>query len=302
MLLARLTCPAANCMDNAVTLSRAKAVWLQGRAKELNRQLVFSGNFEWNGGPKPRLVFASSNPCRVRLNGKFAWYGPARGPEGFFRMDDVALDAEQGLNCLEIECAGYNCESFYFQRQDSFLQAAVVCGGRTVLRTAASGEGIFTSRKSARVQKVSRYGHARMFGEAYVLPQVAEPCLPLEELPSPRLLPRIVEKPCFELMDDFLPVSAGACAYDSLAKTKQAIYVDNAGRSGKDGFRKDELEYNLWDMQQRFRPEEGMAPEKAETYSLGEKKHLLFDPPDDVVRHDRTPRLEFAGHRTLVEE
>ena len=27
-----------------------------------------------------------------------------------------------------------------------------------------------------------------------------------------------------------------------------------------------------------------------------------FDPPDDVVRHDRTPRLEFAGHRALVEE
>ena len=279
VLLAFPMCPAVCALDNGASLSGARAVWLQGASKELNRQLVFSGTFEWKGGEKPRLVFASSNPCRVRLNDRFAWYGPARGPEGFFRTDDVALDAERGLNRLEIECAGYNCESFYFQRQDSFLMAAVVCGGRTVLRTAASGDGIFSARGSARVRKVSRYGHARMFGEAYVLPQTAASSLPLEELPAPRLLPRIVEKPCFELMDDFIPVSAGACAYDSRAETRPVVFVDNAGRSGKDGFRKDELEYNLWDMQQRFRPEEGRAPEKTETYFLGKERHLLFESP-----------------------
>ena len=102
VLLALPMCPAVCALDNGASLSGARAVWLQGASKELNRQLVFSGTFEWKGGEKPRLVFASSNPCRVRLNDRFAWYGPARGPEGFFRTDDVALDAERGLNRLEI--------------------------------------------------------------------------------------------------------------------------------------------------------------------------------------------------------
>ena len=257
----------------------ARAVWHEGNSRTLNEQLVFSGSFAWQGGEKPRLKLAASNPYRVRLNGRFAWYGPARGPKGFFRMDDVELDAVRGANEIEIECAGYNCASFYFQKQESFLAAEVVCGGRTLLCTAASGENAFKARPSARVRKVSRYSHARMFGEAYVLPSAASAPLTLEEFDMPRLLPRIVKRPCFALRDDFRPVSAGTCTYDETAKTRPMGFADNAGTPGTDGFVKNELVYNLWDMQQRFRPTEGAAPAKAAFYRLDSGSHVLFEGP-----------------------
>jgi alpha-L-rhamnosidase len=240
---------------------------------------LFSGSFKWGGGEKPRLRFASSNPCRVRLNGKFAWYGPARGPKGFFRVDDVELKAAEGDNEIEIECAGYNCASFYFQKQESFLAAEVTCGGRILLRTAASGGDAFEARKTARVRKVNRYSHARMFGEAYVLPAAPSEPLALEEFAMPRLLPRIVGRPCFALCDDFLPVSAGECPYDENAKTRSAGFADNAGTPGTDGFPKSELVRNLWHEQQRFRPAEGSAPAKADVYRVDAGRHILFEGP-----------------------
>ena len=257
----------------------AQAVWQAGCSEEMNLQLIFSGTFNWNASERPRLRFTSSNPCRVKLNGEFAWYGPARGPKGFFRVDEVELNAVKGVNKIEIECAGYNCASFYYQKQKSFIAAEIVCGGKTLLHTDLCGESVFNAYQSNRVRKVNRYSHARMFAEAYVLPAVESAPVKLERMDMPSLLSRMVNRPCFDLCDDFYPVSSGGCIYDESAKVTPMGFADNAGTPGIDGFKKSELVYNSWEMQQRFRPIEGKAPAKSKLYQLDCCTHILFESP-----------------------
>lgn len=272
----------------------AEPVWHAGHETEMNEQLSFRGVFEWRGGKQPVMRLASSNPYRVRLNGRFAWYGPARGPKGFFRVDEVPLPVKVGANLVEIECAGYNCANFYFQKQPSFLQAEVVMDDgrrgdgedavatqcKVVLRTAAkAGEGALSTCATGRVRKVSRYSHARAFGEAYVLPEEKGAALPLAVQPDVALLPRIVSAPDFSVADDFLPVAGGACPYDGKCETKKVGFIDGAGKPGMDGYPKGELVYDLWDGQQRFRPVEGPAPAKADAYALAAGEHVRFEAP-----------------------
>lgn len=188
----------------------ARPVWHAGHEREVNEQLLFRGRFASDGAERPVLRFASSNPCRVRLNGAFAWYGPARGPKGFFRVDEVPLDAKPGVNELEIECAGYNCASFYFQKQPSFLKAEVSSGGRTLLRTdAKEGPSFFAASPAGRVKDARRYSHARTFCEIYEYPAVGTP-LPLAVQPEIAELSRRAAVPdFFTVADDFREVSDG---------------------------------------------------------------------------------------------
>lgn len=262
------------------TFAAAEPVWHAGHEEEMNEQLVFRGDFSCADGDRPVLKIASSNPYRVELNGSFAWYGPQHGPKGFFRVDEVALDARPGANVLEIECAGYNCASFYWQRQPSFVEAEVTCGGKTLLRTSAAlGPDAFAARPSARVRKVSRYSHARPFGEAYALPARDHAEVALARMPEVAFLPRRAPAPDFSVADDFLPVAGGPCAYDKEAKTAPAGFVDSAGAKGIDGFPPAELEFDLWREQQRFRPEPGPPPAPAGRYELAEGRYLRFKSP-----------------------
>ncbi len=267
-------------MKSETLLQGALPVWHKGHAEEMNEQLVFSGVFEWREGAKPVLKLTSSNPYRVKLNGKFVWYGPARGPKGFFRLDDIQLDAKPGSNEIEIECAGYNCASFYFQKQPSFLVASVECAGKQLLKTSAgSGKGVFAAKPSSRVKKVSRYSHARTFGEAYVLPVTDSAALELEEFAPPALLKRIAAPPDFSVADDFMPVAAGKCVYDTKRETRKIGFVDTAGTQAVSGYPKAELVYDLWDAQQRFVHDSGKAPTKAAEYPLKGGAYTRFEGP-----------------------
>ena len=260
--------------------SAAEPVWHKGHETEMNEQLVFRGNFSCANGDRPVLKIASSNPYRVTLNGDFAWYGPQHGPKGSFRVDEIPLAAKSGANVLEIECAGYNCASFYWQKQPSFIEAEVSCEGDVLLRTAAvQGPGTFTARPSARVRKVSRYSHARPFGEAYELPAKGDGVLELARMPEVSLLPRRAPTPDFSVADDFRPVAGGACAYDKESDTTPIGFVDAAGADGTDGFPRGELKFDLWREQQRFRPEPGTAPEPAAGYALKAGRYLRFESP-----------------------
>jgi hypothetical protein len=187
----------------AAGFAEAKGVWHKGHELEVNEQLCFRGVFEWREGEKPVLKLASSNPYRVTLNGEFAWYGPARGPKGFFRVDEVALSPRKGGNLIEIECAGYNCPTFYFQNQPSFLEAELSLGGKVLVKTAAGGvKNSFTAYTTGRVKDVKRYSHARSYCEVYDLPWKAS-AVELAETPPVVHLPRIVSAPDFSTVDDF---------------------------------------------------------------------------------------------------
>lgn len=282
------------CLVGSALPSVAEPVWHAGHAEEMNEQLVFSGSFEWSGGAKPVLRLASSSPYRVKLNGKFAWYGPARGPKGHFREDMVTLDAHVGTNAVEIENAGYNCASFYFQKQPSFLQAEVEVGGSVVLRTSAKGvTGTFSARRTGRVRKVNRYSHARPFGEAYVVGEPSEAPLTLDRQPDVTLLPRIVPTPDFSVVDDFTPVFGGICVFDESCATKKLACVENAGRAGMDGYPKSGLAYDLWDAQQRFKTVSTNSLGKASRYPLSAGTFAFFEAH---VNRTGFPQLRVVCH------
>ena len=265
--------------ESAAAFGDVKAVWHKGHETELNEQLLFRGVFDWRVGKEsPVLRLASSNPYRVKLNGGFVWYGPARGPKNFFRVDEVRLSPQPGTNVLEIECAGYNCRSFYLQRQASFLQAGLSCGGKTMLKTSATpGADVFTAVKSARVQRVSRYSHARPFGEAYVLPGPPPVPLELAAFEMPALIQRQAAKPDFTVMDDFEPQVAGACVYDANAQFPSIGFVDDAGKPKTDGYPKAELEYDLWAEEHRFRLDPGQKCPKSARYALETGRYVFFE-------------------------
>ncbi len=117
----------------------------------------------------------ASSLYRIFVNGEFAGHGPARGPHGYYRVDewDIADRLKPGKNTVAIEVAGYNACSFYLLDQPSFLQAEII-SHRKVLATTALSEkdgkkqfSPFVLRE--RVQKVQRYSFQRPFIEVYRL-------------------------------------------------------------------------------------------------------------------------------------
>ena len=154
----------------ALGFFNSEPVWHAGHETEMNEQLRFVSAFCCSDDEPVKVVVAASNPFRIRLNGKFAGYGPARGPLGWFRLDEWPLATTKGTNTIEIECAGYNCNSYYFQRQPSFIQAEVRQGDRTLVMTAAKeGVNVFRACRVTRVRKVNRFTYQRKFGREIAL-------------------------------------------------------------------------------------------------------------------------------------
>ena len=118
---------------------KAKAVWAEGREREVNCTCVFTARFpRLNSG---RLRVTASCLYRAFLNGRLAAYGPARAAHGYFRVDEIELADLSDDNLLCIEVAGYNCNSFYTLNQPSFLQAEIESGGEIIAYTAAPEAG-----------------------------------------------------------------------------------------------------------------------------------------------------------------
>jgi alpha-L-rhamnosidase len=146
----------------------AKPIWAKGQELEKNITCGFRAVFNWNGSKE--VVFRAAASCIYRffVNGEFAGAGPARGPHGFYRVDECSLAncLRDGENIVAVEVAGYNINSFSLLDQPSFLQAEIISGGRVMAATGESGE--FTcSILMERVQKVQRYSFQRAFAECY---------------------------------------------------------------------------------------------------------------------------------------
>ena len=122
-------------------------------------------------GEKVVLRVAAATIYRAWLNGHFLGCGPARGPHGYFRVDqwDLGGKLQPGKNVIALEVAGYNANSYYLLDQPSFLQAEVVAGDRVLASTAGEGEKFAAQVLDYRVQKVQRYSFQRPFTEVYRL-------------------------------------------------------------------------------------------------------------------------------------
>ena len=205
---------------NAPVFLSARPVWLQGRETERNVTACF--RVEVDGAAAAQAVVRLTASCAYRLfsNGDFLGYGPARGPHGYFRVDEWPLQGRcrPGANVIAIEVAGYNANSFYLLDQPSFLQAEVVAGRTVLASTHGAGTQFEAQVLASRVQVVQRYSFQRPFSEVYrrkpgddawrcgapFQPQ------PLAEQPACALLPRLAPYPSFTVQPVQHEVAAGA--------------------------------------------------------------------------------------------
>jgi alpha-L-rhamnosidase len=203
-----------------VLLESSHPIWPEGRETEKNLFVGFRTVFECSKENEPVLRIAASSLYRVYLNGQFIGHGPARGPHGYYRVDEWPLGSRlHERNVLAIEVAGYNVNSFYLLDEPAFLQAEVVSDGRILASTAGKGAHFEATVLKHRLQKVQRYSFQRPFIEYYrlnegddqwwdkPLAESAQASCPL--LPRRRLLNRRVAYPHFSRHQPLLAVSQG---------------------------------------------------------------------------------------------
>ena len=220
----------------------AKSVWPEGREARMNDFVEFRASFEVKDGDMPVLRVTGCSVYRIRLNGEFAGYGPARAAKGFFRVDEWPLAAKAGRNDLVIEVSAYNCRTFYIPMQTPFLQAEVVVGNRVLAATGSD----FRAYETPRVTKCSRYSYQRAFGEAYRLsPEWKGAELPLAEGPQVRILERIAPYPMFNVIADLKPMSYTEVKWKKPDSFRKARWIDDT-KPWVGCYKPDELEVNLW--------------------------------------------------------
>ena len=216
-----LAVPSPAPADTMVTsFDSARPVWPTGRDTEKNLFVGFRAVFEC---PQPQgcvLRITASSLYRVYLNGRFIGHGPARGPHGFYRVDQWPLKTRDGReNTLAIEVAGYNVNSFYLLDQPSFLQAEIVANGKVLASTAGAGVHFEATILKHRLQKVQRYSFQRPFIEYYRLKEgddrwwkqrpADEAWASCSPLSPKKLLVRRVAYPTFEKRQPLRVVSRG---------------------------------------------------------------------------------------------
>lgn len=208
---------AASVFAETPSFKVAKPVWAEGREKEMNVNLSFFGRFEIGDVSATNVLrITGCSAYRIYVNGKFAGYGPARGPKGYDRLDEwnLAPYLSRGTNCISIDVAGYNCPSYYLVNQPSYLQAEVETNGRIVLATSADSG--FVVSVAPREQKVPRFSFQRTFTEVWHGPSNhLPPAVKLAEQPQKPLLPRIADYPTFTVNDKVVKMSEGRARYDA---------------------------------------------------------------------------------------
>ncbi len=153
----------------APVFASGKPMWPKGRELEKNLSVGFRASFEAPVQEKVFLRATGATLYRVFLNGEFLGHGPARGPHGFYRVDEWELSSrlKPGVNVVAFEVAGYNANSYYLLDQPSFLQAEVVAGDKVLASTGGKGAPFAALVLNERVQKAQRYSFQRPFSEVY---------------------------------------------------------------------------------------------------------------------------------------
>jgi alpha-L-rhamnosidase len=161
----------ATALGDEPAFHAAKPVWPAGRETEMNLSVGFRAVIQAETGQQATLRIAAATIYRATINGHFVGLGPARGPHGYYRVDqwDLHDQLRPGPNLIAIEVAGYNANSYYLLDQPSFLQAEVTSGDQVVASTAAAGVHFDATILDDRVQKVQRYSFQRPFIEVYRL-------------------------------------------------------------------------------------------------------------------------------------
>ena len=248
VLIAAALCAAPEV--GAVAVPKAIPVWAEGRAAE--RDLTLGFRVRLDDGKAALLRYSASSIARVWLNGEFLCYGPARGPHGLDRVDEIPLAGRMkpGENILAFEVAGYNVPNFYLMEQPPFFKAAVSVNGKAA---AVSGRD-FRAWRLPRVQKAPRFSFQRTFAEIYDVPGREIGPLDLVAAPEPTLIDRIVPYPDYEVNDAPTPVSFADVRIDPSCETHadRSLALPGQKDSGFKGFRMEDLTLNSAYLAQRL--------------------------------------------------
>ena len=203
------------CSAFAVRFDVAEPIWTPAEKGEINSTIVFATHFEWDGKSSLQLRLAGCSIFKVFVNGEFAAYGPARGPHGWFRMDewDLSRVARKGDNRLNIVGVAYNTTTYYIVEHDPFLQAEVLADGKVVR---ATGDGKWDANFTERVRKTQRYSLQRAQSEVYEVPRhdhwewwkrdgFKSKSLIITNCPAVKLLERGAPYPKFEIDRTYSP-------------------------------------------------------------------------------------------------
>ena len=192
------------CSVGAVQFDAAEPIWTTAEKDEINSSVAFTTHFEWDSKAPLKLRLAGCSVFKVFVNGEFAAYGPARGPHGWFRMDewDLSRVARKGDNRLSIVGVAYNTTTYYIVEHEPFLQAEVLADGK-VLR--ATGDGKWDANFTERVRKARRYSLQRAQSEVYEVPRLLSNSLVVTNCPSVKLLERGAPYPKFEIDRSYRP-------------------------------------------------------------------------------------------------
>jgi len=316
-LSAGVATSAANLSDGTPRFVRAQPVWPVGRAEEMNANAAFRGAFDWDGTGRAVLRFTGVSLAKFHVNGAFAGYGPARGPNGSFRLDeyDVTPLLRKGRNLVTALVSCYNTGTYYLLRHPGFLQAEIAVGDRVLWATDPATTECF---ETARLRRVTRAGFQRGFSEAYrVKPDGAAwqtdaakapgAKLALERRPAVKLLERGAPYPRFEISPKAQAVS--------LARTEiENVKVDPRHNRalvpvpGKfDCYAYTNLEYDAYGELRRLKTRETTpADPRATRFALGNGKSAIFSWahidsgfPRLTVRVTKPGRLVFAFDEIL---
>ncbi len=275
--------------DAVPPFARAAPVWPIGFETEMNTFFGFRVSFDAKCGDRSILKIAGCSDYRVSINGRHAGWGPARAAKGYFRVDEIPLEVEDGTNVVAVEVAGYNCFSYYHMKQPPFLQAEVVLNGSVVAHTGR--DGTFEAQRLPRLQKVVKYSFQRTFSEVYRFATDFDnwkhgkgefAVVPLEVRPPVKLLPRRVPYADFRINRNFVPVSTARTSFDPGRTAVSSRFVDFDEKSAKGrGFAKRDLEVNWWEDIQRIVPSVRVpvnAEKKAgKAFRLDEGDSVIFD-------------------------
>ncbi len=165
-----LTVSGTDLAASAPTFVSAKPIWPKGRETEKNLFVGFRAAFKAPTQGKVLLRATGATLYRVFLNGHFLGHGPARGPHGFFRVDewDLTDKLQAGRERRRLRGGG-------LQRQQLLpARPALVPRRPKSSRTArssprptATARPFIATILKERVQKVQRYSFQRPFSEVY---------------------------------------------------------------------------------------------------------------------------------------
>ena len=271
---------------------RAEPVWPAGLEREMNSNHAFVCDIPAAAEErKVVLRYTCASFAQVWLDGKLVAFGPARGPGGWSRLDEVPLTLAKGqAHRLKIVVSGYNVNTYCRDDRSAFLLAEVSEDGKVLAATRAAN-GDFTCRRTPRVQKVSRYSHQRAFNEHYRLSAAPSETEPLATCPRLKLLPR--RAPLADLSFSAPPtlLKTMPMVYDAQRKVTRNWSKDGVGFQR--GFAAAEQELCVFEDVQRYVPTNGVS---GLTGRLYEFPHLETGFPSVRVKLSRPGRvvLRFA--------